>query len=384
MIFELGDEQKNIQAMIRSFGEKSILPVIEDYEKREEFPWDIVKEMAALGLFGAPFPEQYGGAGMDYLSYAVIMEELGRLSSSIRSIVSAHCGLVSSAIYEDGTEEQRKEFLPPLARGEKLGCYCLTEPEAGSDAGSVRTKAERKGESWVISGQKTFITNATVAGIALIFARTEQNPGARGITAFLADMNSPGITRNQLHGKLGLKASDTGDVFFEDLQIPESAILGERAHGFRVAMKALDKGRLGLAAGCVGIAQRALDLSIAYAREREQFGRPIGTFQLIQEHIAQTAIEVEAARLLTYKAAVKKMSGERNTKEVCMAKLYASEVAIRAAQRAIQVHGGYGYFEEFGVERLLRDAQVATLYEGSSEIQKLIIGNILLDLKAFT
>lgn len=384
MWFELGEEHRQLRETVRSFGQRSVAPHMAPYEKKEAFPWEIIKEMAGLGFFGAPFPEEYGGAGMDYLAYAVLVEEIGRASASLRSALSAHCGLVASVIYELGTEEQKQRFLTPLAKGEKLGCYCLTEPNSGSDAGSLQTRAQRKGESWLLNGQKIFITNGTVAQVGLVFARTNSEQGARGITAFLVEMDRSGITRNPMKGKLGLRASDTAELVFEDVEVPDSWRLGEEGKGFTVAMKALDNGRLGVAAGSVGLAQMALDLAAKYAQEREQFGRPIGSFQLIQDHIATMAVEVEAARLLTYKAAATKMAGKRNTQEVCMAKLYASEVAVRSAHKAIQIHGGYGYFEEFGVERLLRDSQIATLYEGSTEIQKLIIAQSVLGLKAFT
>jgi len=310
------------------------------------------------------------------------IEELGRADSSVRGIVSVNVGLVGKTFLKWGTEEQKKEWLPRICSGETLGCFGLTEPSSGSDAASLKTRAMRDGDNWVINGSKMFITNGTWAGVALIFARSGEE-GPRGITSFIVPTDTDGFSARPVKGKLGLRSQDTGELFLEDVRVPDANRLGDEGRGFKVAMSALDTGRMSLAAGSVGIAQGALDASVSYSQERTQFARPIARFQLIQELIADMAVETEAARLLTWKVAALADAGKEHTLESSVAKYYASEVAVRAANAAVQVHGGYGYVDEYPVGKYLRDARVATLYEGTSQIQKLIIGRALTGENAF-
>ncbi len=373
-------EQKEIRTLARRFLEEAG-PELRAYEEGEEFPWPLVRRMAELGFFGVFVPEELGGAGLGFWAYIALLEELGGYGS-LRSILSVQQSLVLTPLLTYGTEAQKARYVPPLARGEVLGAYALTEPEAGSDAASLRTRAYRDGDHYVLEGQKTFISHGNVAELFIVFAKTEPEKGAKGITAFLVERKD-GVRTTPLKGKLGLKAADTGMVFLEGVRVPKDRVLGQEGEGFKIALSTLDTGRISLAAGSVGISQKALDLSLRYVRERRQFGRPIGGFQLIQAHLAEMKVELEASRLLTYQAVVKKLSGERYTLEASMAKLYASEAANRNAYRAIQIHGGYGFFEEYEVARLYRDARIATLYEGTNEIQRLIIGAQLTGLKAF-
>ena len=322
------------------------------------------------------------GWELDTVTYCLVMEELGRSDSSVRGIVSVNVGLVGKTIKRWGTDEQRDEWIAKLGSGEALGCYALTEPESGSDPASLRTQATRDGSDWLISGQKIFITLGTWASVALVFARTGEE-GARGITCFLVPTDAEGFEARPIKGKLGLRAQDTGELFLERVRVPDSARLGEEGDGFKVAMSALDNGRISLAAGAVGVAQGCLDASVAYAKERVQFGRAIAQFQLVQELLADIAVETEAARLLTWRAAALADSGARHTLESSVAKYYASEVSVRAANAAVQVHGGYGYVDEYPVGKYLRDARVTTLYEGTSQVQKLIIGRALTGESAF-
>jgi len=342
----------------------------------------IVGKLAEVGFLGGALPEEYGGLGLDTISYCLIMEELGRADSSVRGIVSVNVGLAGKTIARFGTEEQKREWLPKLATGEALGCYALTEPGSGSDPASLVTRARRDGGDWVIDGSKIFITLGSWASVALVFARTGDE-GARGISCFLVRTDSAGFSAQPIKGKLGLRAQDTAEIFFDGVRVPGDALLGDEGAGFRVAMSALDNGRISLAAGSVGIAQGCLDISLAYAREREQFGKPIARFQLVQELLADMAVEADAARLLVWRAASLADRGERHTLESSVAKYYASEVSVRAANAAVQVHGGYGYVDEYPVGKYLRDARVTTLYEGTSQIQKLIIGRALTGESAF-
>jgi len=334
----------------------------------------VVAKLAEVGFLGA--------WELDTIAYCLVMEELGRADSSVRGVVSVNVGLVGKTIRRWGSEQQRADWLPRLASGEALGCYALTEPGSGSDPASLGTRARRTGGDWVISGSKIFITNGSWAGVALVFARTG-GEGARGITCFLVPTDARGYSAHPIKGKLGLRAQDTAEVVLEDVRVPDSARLGDEGEGFKVAMSALDNGRISLAAGAVGIAQGCLDACLAYAAERRQFGRAIGSFQLVQELLADMAVEAEAARLLTWKAAALADAGGRHTVESSVAKYYASEVAVRAANAAVQIHGGYGYVDEYPVGKYLRDARVTTLYEGTSQIQKLIIGRALTGESAF-
>jgi alkylation response protein AidB-like acyl-CoA dehydrogenase len=380
--FSLTPEQELVRETARSFVQREVVPHVRAWDRDEEMDRSIVARLAEIGFLGATLPEEHGGLGLDMLSYCLVTEELGRADSSVRGIVSVQNGLVGKTIARWGTDEQRREWLPRLASGEALGCYALTEPGSGSDPASLATRAERDGSDWLISGSKIFITLGTWAGIALVFARTG-GEGARGISCLLIPTGSPGFEARPIKGKLGLRAQDTGELFLDQVRVPETALLGSEGEGFKVAMSALDSGRISLAAGCVGIAQGCLDASVAYARERTQFGRPIARFQLVQELIADIAVETEAARLLTWKAAALADRAERHTLESSLAKYYASEVSVRAANAAVQVHGGYGYVDEYPVGKYLRDARVTTLYEGTSQVQKLIIGRALTGESAF-
>jgi alkylation response protein AidB-like acyl-CoA dehydrogenase len=381
--FDLSPEQELIRKTVREFAEREIAPVARDYDRSEQFPWPILEKMKPLGFLGAPIPEEYGGMGLDPLSYCLVLEELARADSNIRSIVSVNCSLVGLSIVKWGTEEQKREWLPKLASGDALGCFGLTEPSSGSDAASLRTSAKRDGDHWVLNGTKMFITNGTVAGVALVMAQTDPSLGAKGIAAFLDPCDTPGFTANEIHGKLGLRSSSTAELVLEDVRVPASTMMGGIGDGMKVALSALDNGRVGLGASCVGLAQACLDAALQYAQEREQFGKPIAGFQLVQEMLAEMYVEVEAARLLVYRAAALKEKGVRNTLEASIAKFYASEAAVKCANLAIQVHGGYGYIDEYPVGKYLRDARVTTLYEGTSQVQKLLIGRHITGINAF-
>ena len=382
MDFSLNDEQQMVRQTAREFCDREITPHVREWDRSEQMDRDIVEKLADVGFLGGPLPEEHGGSGFDSLSYCLVVEELGRADSSVRGIVSVNVGLVGKTIERWGTDVQKREWLPRLCSGEALGCYGLTEPGSGSDAASLQTSAKKDGDDWVLNGSKMFITNGTWAGLALIFARTGEE-GPRGITAFLVPTDSPGFSSRSVKGKLGLRSQDTGELILENVRVPDEYRIGELGAGFKVAMSALDKGRMSLAAGSVGIAQGCLDASIAYAKEREQFGRSIARFQLVQELIADMAVEIEAARLLVWQAAFLADRGEKHTLQSSYAKYFASETAVRAANNAVQVHGGYGYVDEYPVGKYLRDARVATLYEGTSQIQKLIIGRHLTGENAF-
>ncbi|MGH2694967.1 MAG: acyl-CoA dehydrogenase family protein, partial [Actinomycetota bacterium] len=346
MDFKLTPEQEMVRRQARDFADKEIVPHVREWDRSEAMDRDIVRKLADVGFLGAPLPEEYGGGGVDSVSYCLIIEELGRADSSVRGIASVNVGLVGKTILKWGTEEQKREWLPRLCSGEALGCYGLTEPGSGSDAASLRTTAKRDGNDWLLSGSKMFITNGTWAGLAIVFARTGEE-GPKGITAFLVPTDSEGFEARPVKGKLGLRSQDTGELVLDGVRVPDTNRLGEEGRGFKVAMSALDTGRMSLAAGCVGIAQGCLDASIAYATERSQFGRPIARFQLVQELIADIAVETEAARLLVWRVASLADAGEPHTLESSYAKYFASETAVRAANAAVQVHGGYGYIDEY-------------------------------------
>jgi len=381
--FDLTPDQELIRKTAREFAGREIAPHAADWDREERFPAEIMPKLAEVGFLGAPIPPEYGGMGVDAISYACIIEEIARADSSVRSIVSVNCSLVGLTILKWGTEEQKRAWLPRISSGEKLGCFGLTEPGAGSDPGSLQARAIRDGDDWVINGSKMFITNGTVAGVALIFANVDPSKGAKGVTCFIVPTDSPGFAANEIHGKLGLRASSTAELVLTDLRVPGDAVLGEIGDGMKIALAALDNGRVGLAASCVGLAQASLDAALAYAKDRSQFGKPIASFQLVQEMLAEMHVEIEAARLLTRRAAFLKDKGERNTLEASVAKFYASEAAVKCTNLAIQVHGGYGYIDEYPVGRYLRDARVTTLYEGTSQIQKLLIGRQLTGENAF-
>jgi alkylation response protein AidB-like acyl-CoA dehydrogenase len=382
MDFALSEEQQLIRATAREFCDREIVPHAREWDRAERMDPGIVDRLAHVGFLGCALPEEYGGMGLDTISYCLVMEELGRADSSVRGIVSVNNGLAGKTIATWGTDEQKAEWLPKLCSGEALGCYGLTEPGSGSDPASLVTRAERNGGDWVVNGSKIFITLGSWAGVCLVFARTG-GEGARGITCFLVPTASEGFSARPIDGKLGLRAQDTAELFLENVHVPDGARLGDEGGGFKVAMSALDNGRISLAAGSVGIAQGCVDACVAYAAERRQFGRSIATFQLVQELIADTAVETEAARMLAWRAAFLADAGEPYTLAASQAKYYASEVAVRAANAAVQVHGGYGYVDEFPVQKYLRDARVSTLYEGTSQIQKLLIGRALTGESAF-
>ncbi len=383
MDFDLSPEQELIRKTARDFAEREIAPYARDFDRSEEFPWPIVQKMKPLGFLGANLPVEYGGMGLDPVSYVLVIEEIARADSSVRSIISVNCSLVGLTIAKWGSEEQKQHWLPKLSSGDALGCFALTEPDSGSDAASLKTSAKRDGDDWILNGSKIFITNGTVAGVALTIAQTEPALGAKGTVAFLVPCDTPGFSAKEIKGKLGLRASSTAELYYNDVRIPDSARIGEVGEGIKLALWTLDNGRVGLGASCVGLAQACLDSALEYAKQRQQFGKPIAGFQLVQEMLAEMLVEVESARLLVWRAAAKKAKGERNTLEASIAKYAASEAAVKCANLAIQVHGGYGYIDEFPVGKYLRDARVTTLYEGTSQIQKLIMGRHLTGISAF-
>ncbi|MFB6778485.1 acyl-CoA dehydrogenase family protein [Streptomyces sp. NPDC056352] len=383
MNLELSEEQEAVRQLAKDFVAREIAPHVVEWDRAENVDKSIVKKLGALGFLGLTVPEEYGGSGGDHLAYCLVTEELGRGDSSVRGIVSVSLGLVAKTIAARGSEEQKQQWLPRLTAGEAIGCFGLTEPGTGSDAGSLTTKAVRDGDSYVINGTKMFITNGTWADVVLLFARTDDTPGHKGISAFLVPTDTPGLSRRTIHGKLGLRGQATAEVVLEDVRVPATALLGPEGKGFSIAMSALAKGRMSVAAGCVGIAQAALDAAVGYAGEREQFGKSIASYQLVQELISDIAVDVDAARLLTWRVADLIDRGEEFATAASKAKLFASEAAVRAANNALQVFGGYGYIDEYPVGKLLRDARVMTLYEGTSQIQKLIIGRALTGVSAF-
>jgi len=374
--FDLTSEQRQIQGLARDFAQKEIASGARERDRGEVFPAEILAKMAPLGLLGGPIPEEYGGMGVDNVSHALITEEIGRADSSVRTTLSVQISLVEKTIMAFGTEEQKRTWLPRLCRGEVIGCFGLTEPEVGSDAAQLRTSARRDGGDWVVRGRKMWISNGSVSKLALVFARTDPDMtrAHRGITAFLIDRERSPYGSQAIHGKLGLRSSDSSELILEDVRVPDSCRLGETGQGFAIAMAALDNGRYSVAAGAVGVAQACIDASVAYATQRSAFGKPIAGHQLVQEMIADMVVETEAARLLVWRAGTLKDKGAPNTRETSVAKLYASEAAQRAADWAIQIHGGYGFSDEFPVERYWRDARVNRLYEGTTQIQKLIVG----------
>jgi hypothetical protein len=382
--FELTDEQRLIRETARDFTDNEIVPVARDNDRNERFDTELVEKLADMGFLGAIVSEEYGGRGLDYRTYALIVEEVGRGDSSARTVVSVQTSLVCSSIERWGTEQQKHEWLPRLCSGEALGCFGLTEPSSGSDAASLKTRAVKVDGGWKLNGQKQWISMGNYAKVALIFAQTDPEKAHRGLACFLVPTDSEGFSSGEIHGKLGLKASDTAELSLSDVEVPDAAMLGEIGDGFKVAMSALDSGRYSVAAGCVGISQGCVNASVQYAKEREQFGRPIGAFQLVQAMIADMIVDTEAARGLVWRAGWLKDSGKPSTTETSIAKLYATEAAVRNANLAIQVHGGSGYVDDHPVERYLRDARVATLYEGTSQIQKLIIGRAATGLNAMT
>jgi alkylation response protein AidB-like acyl-CoA dehydrogenase len=378
--FELTSDQKEIQALTREFAAAEIEPHAAEWDREHRFPRELFSKLAELGLMGACVPEEYGGAGADFVSYILVLEELSRADAGVGVTVAVHTSAVTLPILSFGTDEQKSRFVPPLARGEHLGAFALTEPEAGSDAGSLRTAATPNGDGWTISGAKQWITNGRHAGTFLLFARTDQDtPGAKGVSAFLLDGDQVEVTRDE--EKLGLNSSITNDIVVEGADVGRDRLLHEEGKGFEVAMATLDGGRIGVGAQALGIAQAAYDAARGYALERRQFGKRIADFQAIQWKLADMATEIDAARLLVYRAAWLKQEGRPHTEEGAKAKLFASEMARRQTAEAIQIFGGYGYTKEFPVERYYRDAKITEIYEGTSEIQRLVIARSILGLK---
>lgn len=378
MKFELTDEQRLIQSMVREFAETEVAPLAAENDRQHRFPEELIPKLAELNLLGVPFPEEYGGAGADNVSYAIVVEELSRVDASVGVIVSAHTSLGTWPIYKFGTPEQKEKYLRKLVTGEMLGAFALTEPGAGTDAAAGRTTAVLEGNEWVLNGSKIFITNGGYADVYVVTAMTDSSKGTKGISAFIVDKNSPGFSVGEKEHKMGIKASSTTPLYFSDCHIPQENILGKPGEGFKIAMQTLDGGRIGIASQALGIAQGAFEAAINYSKERIQFGKPISAQQAIQWMIADMAVEIDASRLLVYRAAWNKDNDLPYSKEAAMAKVFAAETSSRVASRAIQIHGGYGYTENYPVERAYRDAKITELYEGTSEVQRMVIaGNVL-------
>src|SRR5215471_7466221 len=382
MDFDLTDEQRLIKETARDFTDNELIDRTRENARNHHFDLELVAKIAQQGYLGAIVPLQYGGAGLDYISYGLIVEEIGRGDSSIRTVISVQTSLVCSAILKWGDEEQKRKYLPRLCSGEWLGCFGLTEPDTGSDAANQRTRARRTDSGWAINGAKMWISMGNFARVALIFAQTDPELGYRGLGCFLVDTDQPGFKPQPIEHKMGLHASDTASIALEDVEVGEDGLLGQIGDGFKVAMSALDSGRYSVAAGCVGICQGCVEESVSYAKEREQFGRPIASFQLVQAMIADMVLKTDASRLLVWRAGFLKDKGRPNTLETSVAKLHATEAAVECSNTAIQVHGGAGYVDDHPVERYFRDVRVTTLYEGTSQIQKLIIGRAMTGVNA--
>ena len=373
MDFELSEEHQLIQAMVREFAAAEVAPIAAEIDRNHRFPEELIPKLAEVGLMGVSFPEEFGGAGADFLSFTIVVEELARVCASTSVIVAAHGGLAAWPIFEFGTMAQKEKYLRGLASGEKLGAFALTEPGAGTDAAGGKTTAVLDGDEYVLNGSKIFITNGGYADVYVVTAMTDPTRGTRGMSAFIVEKDTPGFSVGPREHKMGIRASSTTPLYFSDCRIPKDALLGKEGSGFKIAMETFDGGRVGVGAQAVGIAQGALDAAIAYAKERVQFGRPIATLQAIQWMIADMATEIDAARLLVYRAAWMKDQGLRYGPEASMAKLFAAETATRVAGKAIQIHGGYGFTESYPVERAYRDAKITEIYEGTSEVQRMTI-----------
>ena len=378
MHFQLTDEQRLLRQTVREFAEGEIRPFVREWDEAQHFPIALIPKMAELGLMGIQFPEQWGGAGMSAIDYCLCLEELARVDPSVALSVAAHNGLGPAHIFMFGSDQQKTRWLTPLARGEKLGAWALTEPNAGSDAAATRTTAVRDGDHWVLNGTKTFITHGKSADVLVIMAATDRARGAKGISAFIVERGTPGLRAGRKEDKLGMRASETTEVILDQCRVPADQLLGEAGMGFIGALQVLDAGRIGIAALAVGLAQGAFECARTYASSRKQFGQAIASFQAIQWKLADMATRIEAARLLTYRAAFLKDRQQRTTLESAMAKLYSSEVAVRAAEDAVQIHGGYGFVKDYPAEKFFRDVKLTTIGEGTSEIQRLVIARQLL------
>jgi hypothetical protein len=376
--FKLTDEQEHLRREIRDFAHREILPNVMKWDEASEFPTDVVKQLGQMGLMGMIFPIEYGGAGLGYVDYMTAIEELSAVDGSVGIIVAAHNSLCSNHIFLAGNEEQRRKFIPRLASGEWLGAWGLTEPNSGSDAAGAKTTGVRKGDKWVLNGNKTFITNGHYADVAVVIAVTDKTQGTHGLSAFVVEKGAPGFRPGKKENKLGLRASDTSELIFEDCEIPAENLLGKLGEGFVDSMRVLDGGRVSIAALSLGIARGALEASLRYVKERRQFGKAIAEFQGVQWKLADMATELDAARLLTLRAAVLKDAGQRVTRESSMAKLYASEVAVRICDEAVQLHGGYGFIKDYPAEKYYRDVKLCTIGEGTSEIQRMVIAREIL------
>jgi alkylation response protein AidB-like acyl-CoA dehydrogenase len=375
--FEFTEEQNEIRKTVREFAETEIRPHVMEWDEAQQFPQEILPGLAKLGLMGVVFPGEFGGADLGYTEYVIVIEELARVDGSVAIILAAHTSLCAGHIFTSGTEEQKSKYLEPLARGEKLGCWSLTEPQAGSDAGGTRTTARLEGDTWILNGAKTFTSNGAHADICVAMAVTDKTARKHGISAFIIEKGTPGFRPGKKENKLGLRASDTTEVVFEECRVPLQNCLGKPGDGFVDSLKVLDKGRISIAALAVGMAQGAYEASVNYAKERRQFGRPIAEFQAIQFKLADMATEIEAARLLTLRAAYMADAGQRVTLESSMAKLFAGEVAVKIANEAVQIHGGYGFIKDYPVEKYYRDVKLCTIGEGTSEIQRIVIAREL-------
>ncbi|HVS20563.1 MAG TPA: acyl-CoA dehydrogenase [Pyrinomonadaceae bacterium] len=378
MEFELSEEQQQMKMSVREFAESEIAPHVMEWDEAQHFPIELKPKLAELGLTGVIFPEAYGGAGLGYVEYATVIEELSRVDGSVGISVAAHTSLCANHIFQFGSEAQKQKYLAPLATGEHLGAWGLTEPGAGSDASGTRSTAVRNGSGWVVNGSKNFVTHAIHADTCVAFASSDRSKRSKGITAFIFEKGMKGFTPSKKENKLGLRASETASVVFEDCQVPDENRLGEAGMGFVNAMEILDGGRISIAALAVGIAQGAYESALRYSEERQQFGKPINEFQAIQFKLADMATQIDAARLLMYRAAWMKDQGKRTTKESSMAKLFASEVSVRVCEEAIQIHGGYGYTKDYPAEKYWRDSKLCTIGEGTSEIQRMIIAREVL------
>jgi alkylation response protein AidB-like acyl-CoA dehydrogenase len=379
--FRLSEEQELLRKTVREFAESELAPHSREWDEKQEFPREVFTKLGELGLMGVVWPPEYGGSGLSTLDYTLVVEELARVDAGVALSVAAHNSLCSGHIFLAGTEEQKKRFLVPLARGEKVGCWGLTESGAGSDAGGTRTTATRDGGDWVLNGSKTFITNGRVADTAVVMAVTDKTKAKKGISAFVVERGTKGFRSGKKEDKLGVRSSDTSELVFEDCRLPAANLLGEEGHGFIDTLRILDRGRIGIAAFSAGIAQASLEASMRYAKDRRQFGHAIAEFQAVQFKIADMAAKVDAARLLTWRAASLRDAGQRHTVESSLAKLYASEASVEVAMDAVQIHGGYGYIKEYPVERYLRDSKLGTIGEGTSEVQRLVIARELLGLR---
>ncbi len=378
MDFELNEEEQMTLECARGFAEKRLIPKAAEFDEKSEFPREIISEMAELGLMGIPVPEEWGGGGLGATAYAVAVEEISRGCASVGVCLSAHTSLACDPLAKYGNDEQKRKFLTPLATGEKLGALAMTEPGAGSDLGSVKLAAQKDGDDYVLEGHKIFITNGGMADIVVVLASTDKEAGSRGLSMFIVENGAPGFTVGKVEHKLGIRASNTAELVFQNCRIPAANLLSEEGQGFKIGLATLDGGRIGIAAQAVGIGRAALEEAVAYAKEREQFGKPISTFQAVQWMLADSATELDAARLLYLRAAQAKEKGKRFSSEAAMAKLFASEAASRAADRSIQVHGGYGYITEYSPERHYRDARITQIYEGTSEVMRMVIAGSLL------